>query len=252
MSRFEDEMNKLLDRAKEIKAPINMAPVGTNINEYNKPSEEWVNDFEIFYNKYLKEHSFAKRIKTILFHRPLSAFRELSSCLVSISKDQDYIDKMNGVSTVEVQSYRAKGVPEYDVFISHANKDKADIVDELYQSIEKLGVSIFYDKKSLEWGDNWKDKILNGVKKAEFAIIVISENFFDREWTEKELNEFLRRQNRNGQKLILPILHNISFGDLMEKYPSVADIQAIESCDYTSDQIAILFAKQLIQRLKAY
>lgn len=53
-------------------------------------------------------------------------------------------------------------------------------------------------------GDNWKDKILNGVKKAKFAIIVISENFFDREWTERELNELLSRQNRNGQKLILP------------------------------------------------
>ena len=28
-----------------------------------------------------------------------------------------------------------------------------------------------------------RDRILNGTKKAEFAIIVISENFFDREWT---------------------------------------------------------------------
>lgn len=53
-------------------------------------------------------------------------------------------------------------------------------------------------------------------EKAEFAIIVISENFFDREWTEKELNEFLNRQNRNGQKLILPIVHNITNEDLQK------------------------------------
>ncbi len=59
-------------------------------------------------------------------------------------------------------------------------------------------------KNHFEWGDNWKERILNGTKKAEFAIIVISENFFDREWTERELSEFLNRQNRNGQKLILP------------------------------------------------
>lgn len=92
-------------------------------------------------------------------------------------------------------------MPEFDVFISHANKDKENLIEELYQSLNKLGIKIFYDKESLEWGDNWKDRILNGTKKAEFAIIVISENFFDREWTERELNEFLNRQNRNGQKL---------------------------------------------------
>ena len=190
-------------------------------------------------------------MQTLLFQRNASAYNALISCLKSISKDQDFIDKMNGVSKIAVPVYQAKSLPEYDVFLSHASKDKAAIVEELNTSLEKLGVKIFYDKKSLEWGDKWKDRILDGVHKAEFAIIVISENFFDREWTEKELYKFLNRQNRNGQKLILPILHNVSRKDLGEKYPSVADIQAIDSKDYTCDQIALLFARQLIQRLKS-
>lgn len=152
---------------------------------------------------------------------------------------------------VSVPKYQAKTLPEFDVFISHANKDKEDLIEELYQSLNKLGIKIFYDKESLEWGDNWKDRILNGTKKAEFAIIVISENFFDREWTERELNEFLNRQNRNGQKLILPILNNITVSQLQEKYPSIADIQAIDSSKYSCDQIALLFARQLIKRLKS-
>ena len=164
--------------------------------------------------------------------------------LTSISKDRDFIDKMNGVEKVEVPKYQAKTLPEYDVFISHANQDKEELIEELYQSLQKLGISIFYDKESLEWGDNWKERILNG-------IIVISENFFDREWTERELSEFLNRQNRNGQKLILPIVHNITMQQLQEKYPNVADIQAIDSSKYNCDQIALLFAKQLIKRLKA-
>ncbi|MGT2753452.1 toll/interleukin-1 receptor domain-containing protein [Streptococcus ovis] len=143
-----------------------------------------------------------------------------------------------------------KTTSTYDVFLSHANKDKLDFVDELNRSLEKLGVNIFYDKNSLEWGDNWKQRILDGVKKATFAIIVISENFFDREWTEKELNEFLTRQTSEGQKLILPIIHNISHDDLHDKYPEVGDIQVISSYSYSSDEIALLFAKQLIKRLK--
>lgn len=31
----------------------------------------------------------------------------------------------------------------YDVFISHANKDKLDYVEELYQTISKLGIKVF-------------------------------------------------------------------------------------------------------------
>ena len=69
---------------------------------------------------------------------------------------------------------------------------------------------------------------------------------------EEFLNEFLNRQNRNGQKIILPIIHNITIQQLKEKYPTVADIQAIDSKTYSCDQIALLFARQLIKRLKAY
>lgn len=250
MSKFERELAELLDRAKTIKSPIGIAPISIDIDEYNRPSNEWINDVEIFYNKYLTKHALGQRIKSLLFHRTLDTFNELRSCLVSISNDHDFIDMMSGATTTEVPTYKAKTLPEYDVFLSHANADKLDFVDELNNSLVQLGVKIFYDKSALEWGDDWKARILDGLKKAEFAIIVISENFFDREWTERELNELLNRQNRNGQKLILPILHNITMEDLVSKYPAVADIQAINSNDYSCDQIALLFARQLIRRLE--
>lgn len=247
---FEDELNKLINESEDIKRPTNVSTPSQSMHEHNRPSEIWMNDVQIFYNKYLKEHALGNRISSLLFHRSQGAFDEIRACLISISKDNDFIDKCNGTTTSVVPTYQAKTLPEYDVFISHANKDKTDIVDELNESLKKLGINIFYDKESLEWGDNWKDRILNGTKKAEFAIIVISENFFDREWTEKELVEFLNRQNRNGQKLILPILHNISVSQLQEKYPKVADIQAIDSSKYSCDEIALLFARQLIKKLK--
>lgn len=140
---------------------------------------------------------------------------------------------------------------KFDVFISHANKDKSTYIDELKSSIDRLGVNVFYDKDTLEWGDNWKQKLLEGINSAEFAIVVISENFFGREWTEKELNNFLNRQNSTGQKIILPILHNITINDLQTKYAHIADLQALDSSKFTCDQIALLFAKQLIKRIRS-
>lgn len=139
---------------------------------------------------------------------------------------------------------------EYDVFISHACKDKSDYVDSLYMTIRKLGVHVFYDTEILSWGDNWKQVILDGTNSSEFAIIVISENFFGREWTERELQEFLARQNTSGQKIVLPLLHNITLERLKEKYPSLGDIQVIDSARYSKEEIAILFAKELIKRLR--
>lgn len=247
MSEFEKKLTELLERVKFLSAPNRMKNDSQG-KEQNLLSNVWMDDVQTFYSTYLKTHPLSSRIGLLLFQRK---FDELVAALTSISKDTAFIDKMNGVEKVEVPKYQAKTLPEYDVFISHANKDKENLIEELYQSLLKLGISIFYDKDSLEWGDNWKERILNGTKKAEFAIIVISENFFDREWTERELSEFLNRQNRNGQKLILPIVHNITMQQLQEKYPNVADIQAIDSSEYNCDQIALLFAKQLIKRLKS-
>lgn len=250
---FEEELNALVQRTKvndeNPSSTASYETINRILDENKKRHEVWMNDVDIFYNKYLKEHPLGQKIDSWLFHRK---YNKLVAALESISGDKDFINKMNGISTVEVPKYKAKMLPEYDAFISHANADKETLIEELYNSLNKLGVKIFYDKETLEWGDKFKDKILEGTKKSEFAIIVISTNFFGREWTERELSEFLNRQNQNGQKLILPILHNITIEQLKEKYPSIADIQAIDSSKYTCDQIALLFARQFIKRLKAY
>jgi len=139
---------------------------------------------------------------------------------------------------------------QYDVFLSHAHKDKLAYVDSLYMALRKLGVNIFYDIEELTWGDNWKQVILDGVAKSEFAIVVISKEFFGREWTERELNEFLQRQNENGQKLILPLLFELSFEELKNHYPELEFIQSIKNSEKSVDDITILLAKELIKRYK--
>lgn len=156
---------------------------------------------------------------------------------------------MDSVSDIEYkeENHMQK---EYDVFVSHANMDKLDYVDALYESIKKLGIKIFYDKEEISWGDNWKEKILNGTKCSEFAIIVISKNFFGREWTEKELSEFLNRQNKNGQKIILPLVHEIELEELSKRYPKLSELQVLRTCDITIERITILLAKELIKRYK--
>ncbi len=93
VSDFETQLNELLERAKDIKAPINAAPLGININEYNMPSEIWMNDVQIFYENYLKDYALGERIKSLLLHRGLGAYSNLVSCLQSVSKDRNFVNK---------------------------------------------------------------------------------------------------------------------------------------------------------------
>ena len=95
VSDFETQLNELLERAKNTKSPVNATFGETNINEYNKPSEVWMNDVQIFYENYLKTHALADRIKPLLFHRK---YNELVSCLTSISKDRKFIDEWDSGS----------------------------------------------------------------------------------------------------------------------------------------------------------
>ena len=93
VSDFVTQLNELLERTKNIKSPINATFGETNINEYNKPSEVWMNDVQIFYENYLKDHALGERIKSLLLHRGLGAYSNLVSCLESISNDKSFINK---------------------------------------------------------------------------------------------------------------------------------------------------------------
>lgn len=258
MNSAREYLKELIERGQSLQKPkydINTINSASQLASYS-PSERviqtWKRDVSIFNNQYLKKHAAYTLINSAL-NGIYGLFRmdSLIYYLEEVYNDFAFWDSIDAnQSNISQHQSQAKNVI-YDVFISHANADKASYVDDLKKSLDKLNIRIFYDKDTLEWGDEWKNKILEGVEKAEFAIIVISENFFGREWTEKELTDFLSRQNRNGQKIILPILHNVTVAQLQEKYPAVADIQALDSSNYTCDQIALKFAAQLIKRLKA-
>lgn len=140
---------------------------------------------------------------------------------------------------------------QFDVFVSHANDNKEEFVNALTAALSRLGISIWYDANILDWGDNWKLQIVNGLKKCRFGIVVVSPEFLGREWTEKELNELLQRQNEAGEKVILPLLYKLTISDMKKQYPQLADFQArIIAPDDDVRDIVIDFARILIRALK--
>ena len=207
--------------------------------------------------KYLQDAAGLQYEKLQMFGM-ISAYNQyLSGCFITITETSKsyFSDKELAYERFEnekkvSQSKVNRTHKQYYLFISHASKDKAEYVDLLTMTVKRLGINVFYDTDEISWGDNWKQVILDGTASSEFAIIVISNNFFDREWTERELHEFLAQQNESGQKIVLPLLYNITLEDLRLHYPELGDIQCISSERFTKEEIAILLAKELIKRYK--
>ncbi|MDE3135491.1 MAG: toll/interleukin-1 receptor domain-containing protein [Acidobacteriota bacterium] len=130
--------------------------------------------------------------------------------------------------------------PNYDVFICHASEDKEDYVDSLASALRDAGVSVWYDGFALEWGDTLRGRIDAGLADSSYGIVVLSPAFLKRKrWTEHELDGLFARES-TGNKVILPIWHNITQDDLAAYSPSFVDRLAKNS---TKDSIAGIVAE---------
>lgn len=138
---------------------------------------------------------------------------------------------------------------KYDVFISHASADKKNCAAKIHKALTNYGLKVFYDEQSIDWGDNLTSTINKGLEECEFAIVILSNNFFNRKWPEKELKRLFERNKTTKRKLILPILFGISAEDMINQYPSLKDISAIQYTD-NPEEIARLFVKEYIKRLR--
>lgn len=241
------KISVLLEQAKDIRSTESKRSLmdGSYLGVNGPKTVKWLTDAYLISGHLPDGHPLKSEMKRLYSHKGMSStFDNMYAILQSLLDDNSLLDK-------QVADSAFNRTKMYDVFLSHASADKISYVEDLKQTLDILGIDVFYDKDTIEWGDDWKKKIYEGLDKSEFAIIVISGNFFGREWTEQELQSLLSRQNAEGQKLILPILHGITPNQLMEKYPAVADIQAIDSSNYSNEHIGLLFAKQLIKRYKA-
>ena len=114
----------------------------------------------------------------------------------------------------------------YDVFISHASEDKADFVNPL---VEKL-----------QGGKSLREQIDNGIKRSKFAILVLSKNFFKKQWPKRELDGILAKETISGTAP-LPIWYNLTQEEVYEFSPTLSGIYSISTQNHSIDDICKAF-----------
>ncbi|NHB56670.1 TIR domain-containing protein [Acinetobacter sp. 194] len=127
---------------------------------------------------------------------------------------------------------------KYDFFISHASEDKEEFVKPLAETLESMGIRVWYDEFSLKVGDSLTKSIDQGLINSKFGVIVLSKAFMKKQWTNYEFKSLVSREMHHGEKVILPIWHEISKNDVMAFSPHLADKVALNSLTQTIEEIA--------------
>lgn len=126
---------------------------------------------------------------------------------------------------------------DFDVFISHASEDKDSVVRPLAHALRDGGLEVWYDEFELKIGDSLRRKIDAGLSKSRFGVVVLSRSFFDKGWTNYELDGLVT-MSVGGDQVLLPIWHDITKQELVDYSPSLADRVARSTATHTIGEIA--------------
>ncbi|HEU5146193.1 MAG TPA: toll/interleukin-1 receptor domain-containing protein, partial [Chryseosolibacter sp.] len=117
---------------------------------------------------------------------------------------------------------------EYDAFISHAVEDKIPIANELCAKLESAGLRIWYSGKELGVGDSIEKTIEKGLHRSRYGIVILSPTYLAKNWTIREFYTLLAKEIEE-QKVILPVLYNVTVDDLKNKDLLMADRFAVNA-----------------------
>jgi len=118
---------------------------------------------------------------------------------------------------------------KWDVFISHAHEDKERIARPLALALTRHGLNIWYDEFALGIGDSLQKCINRGLAESKFGIVILSHNFFKKQWTDTELSALYSKQHSTKQKVILPIWHEIEYNEILNYAPTLSDLVALST-----------------------
>ena len=117
----------------------------------------------------------------------------------------------------------------FDLFLSHASEDN-DFTNPLADKLINLGLEVWYDNHDLNKSEQLGEDLDNGLKKSDFGVIVLSKNYFTKEWTRLELNVWINLLVYSKRKIIT-IYYGVNIHDVIAFSPMISTINAFQSTE---------------------
>ena len=106
------------------------------------------------------------------------------------------------------------------IFISHATEDN-DFARPLADALMAY-YEVWFDQYNLVVGQSLLEEISRGLSSCDYGVVIISKAFFDKHWTQNELNG-LSALEEKGKKIILPVWKGVSKAEVAAYSPMLAD-----------------------------
>jgi hypothetical protein len=177
-----------------------------------------------------------KMFKTLDKKQKEEAQRQKNAIANIVASNQRSAFDLNMIPTRPI-SDSSDFVKLHDVFISHASEDKQEIARPLSDALSQLGCDVWYDEFQLKLGDSLRRSIDKGLANSRFGVVILSPSFFAKNWPQYELDGLVQREMAGG-KVILPIWHKVSKNEVLSYSPSLADKLAMNTAQYTIDELA--------------
>jgi hypothetical protein len=129
------------------------------------------------------------------------------------------------------------GGQTWDVFISHASEDKEAVARPLRDALTRRGITVWLDETQMRIGHSLRRRIDDGIRSSRFGVVVLSDSFFHKGWTNHELDGLVTRTVA-GEQSLLPIWHDLDAEQVRTFSPSLADKVAISTDQFSIDDIA--------------
>jgi hypothetical protein len=112
------------------------------------------------------------------------------------------------------------------LFISHSSEDQQDFVRPLAEALSREYDRVWYSEYELTLGDSLFEKINAGLASCDFGIVVLSKSFFEKKWTQAELDGLFALETRT-RKIILPIWKDVTEDEVKAFSPILAGRLAV-------------------------
>ena len=93
---------------------------------------------------------------------------------------------------------------EFDVFISHSAKDKAD-ARAVAERLKNHGLRVWFDEWEIRPGDSILAKIEDGLERSRVLVLCMSANAFGSDWAQLEAGTFRFRDPLNKERRFIPL-----------------------------------------------
>jgi hypothetical protein len=136
----------------------------------------------------------------------------------------------------------------WDLFISHASEDKDDVARLLADMLQAKGMSVWYDEYTLKIGDGLRSSIDNGLAKSRYGVVILSPNFFGKQWPQQELEGLFSLESPERGR-ILPVWHQVTANDVRRFSPMLAGRVGIPTDSDLAKVVAKIASKVFVYQV---